>query len=229
MKKICIIGQGGHSNVIKDIITALGSFQIIACLDDKFTTIENREEIIYGPVSMAMELAADPGIWFVIAIGNNEVRKKIVNELGIAAHRYALLVHPDAVISPSAKIGFGTVIMPGAVVNANAYIGNHVIINTHAVIEHDNILSDFTHVSPRAALTGAVIVGEGTHIGAGVTIIPGISIGKWCIIGAGATVIRPVEHFQKVAGTPAKSIKRTFHQGTASPPNGWPNETEFYG
>ena len=60
------------------------------------------------------------------------------------------------VVSPSAKIGSGTVVMASAVINADAEIGNHVIINTNAVVEHDSKISDFVHISPSATLTGAV-------------------------------------------------------------------------
>ena len=36
MKRILIIGAGGHSNVIEDTLVELGLFNEIAFLDDKF-------------------------------------------------------------------------------------------------------------------------------------------------------------------------------------------------
>jgi acetyltransferase EpsM len=36
MNPIVVIGEGGHSKVIQDIIFAVGGYQIIAILDDKY-------------------------------------------------------------------------------------------------------------------------------------------------------------------------------------------------
>lgn len=204
MKEICIIGLGGHSKVIKDIILSLNSYEIIAYLDDRFDSLEHKEGVIYGPVSSAKKLASKSNTLFVIAIGNNVVRKRIVEELSLPSENYAVLVHPSAIVSPSASIGFGTVIMPRSVINANTTIGNHTIINTGAIVEHDNNIADFAHISPNATLTGTIKVGEGTHIGAGATVIPNTTIGSWSVVGAGATVTRDVLANKKVMGIPAK-------------------------
>nr|WP_316571712.1 acetyltransferase [Neobacillus sp. YIM B06451] len=209
MIKLCIIGQGGHSKVVEDIALSLDEYTIAARLDDKFKCVEEKDGVLYGPIILAKELSLnDKSMKFVLAVGNNEARKKISGELSLPLERYAVLAHPTAVVSMSAKIGNGTVIMPNCIVNAAATVGNHAILNTGSVIEHDTILGDYTHVSPNAALTGGVGVGEGTQIGVGATVIPGIQIGDWCMVGAGATVINPVNNFETVAGTPAKPITK---------------------
>ncbi len=209
MKKLCIIGQGGHSKVVEDIVLSLDDYTITARLDDNYKYVEKKDGVLYGPIFLANELAlSEESMMFIIAVGDNEARKKISVELSLPLERYAVLAHPAAVISLSARIGNGTVIMPNCIVNASASVGNHAILNTGSVIEHDTILRDYTHVSPNAALTGGVCVGEGTQIGVGATVIPGIRIGDWCMVGAGATVINPVNHFETVAGTPAKPINK---------------------
>ena len=207
MKEICIVGLGGHSKVIRDIILSLNSYKIVAYLDDKFDCLEYREEAIYGPISSAKKLTSESDILFIVAIGNNVVRKRIIDEINLPSTKYAVLVHPSAIVSPSTSIGYGTVIMPGSVINANTIVGNHAIINTGAIVEHDNNIADFAHISPNATLTGTVRVGEGTHIGAGATVIPNTTIGSWSVVGAGATVTRDVLANKKVIGTPAKSVE----------------------
>jgi acetyltransferase EpsM len=204
--KICIIGQGGHSKVIIDIINSLNEYDIIAHIDDKFSAIEKKGSIIYGPISLSKQLAKDAEVKFIIAIGDNKIRKGIAEKLNLKVDKFATLIHPSAIISPSAHIGFGTVIMPLVVVNAYSFIGNHVILNTSSVIEHDNQISNYVHISPNSTLTGLVKVKEGTHIGASVTVIPQIQIGKWSIIGAGTTIIRKVEDYKKIVGNPPKEI-----------------------
>ncbi|QOR73662.1 acetyltransferase [Cruoricaptor ignavus] len=140
----------------------------------------------------------------VISIGNNHVRRKIVERLNF---NYISLIHPNAVISCYSEVGVGTVIMANAIVNPAAQIGRHCIINTAAVVEHDCIIDDYVHISPNAALAGGVKIGENTHIGIGACIIQGVKVGKNCIVGAGTVIIRDVPDNCTVVGNPAKPIK----------------------
>ncbi|MCS7461033.1 acetyltransferase [Paenibacillus doosanensis] len=213
--ELAVIGEGGHSKVILDLIRAEESYSLTAILDDKYDSLMLRDGVYVGPVASAFRLLKHmAGLKFVVAIGNNEVRKSIVSRLGLSNEHYVSLVHKTAVISKSASIGQGTVIMANTIVNADAHVGNHSIINTGAIIEHDNRIGDFVHVAPKATLTGAVIAREGTMIGAGATIIPGKNIGDWAVIGAGATVISDIPSHCTAVGTPAKVLtKPLFAEG----------------
>ncbi|WP_078432588.1 acetyltransferase [Metabacillus halosaccharovorans] len=202
---IVIIGNGGHSKVVKDIILSNEKLHIVGYLDEKFEGFLNEEEIFYGPIS-AYQFLIDmfDEIKFIIAIGHNQTRKQIVNKMDLEENLYMTPVHPSAIISPSAKIGKGTVVMANAVINADAFIGDHVIVNTGSIIEHDSRVNDFAHISPNATLTGCVQLGEGVHIGAGATLIPNVEVGDWSTIGAGATVINAVPSNVTAVGIPAK-------------------------
>ncbi|MEH7336800.1 acetyltransferase [Neobacillus drentensis] len=213
MKNIAIIGEGGHSKVIKDIIRAGQQYEVIAIFDDKYERLTD-DGMFYGPILSVHDLLEKECFKVVIAIGNNKVRQRIVDVLGLDSKQYATLIHPSAIISESATIGNGTVLMPNVVVNADTIIGNHVIINTAAVVEHDNKISDFVHVSPNATLTGSVKVLEGSHVGAGAIIIPGITIGDWSTIGAGSTIINDIPSFSTAVGSPARTINKVTQEVT---------------
>lgn len=207
--KIAVIGKGGHSKVIEDIILSNKEYEIVGYLDDQYEDVTMIDGMYYGPIIAALNLIHFfDDIKFVIAIGNNGVRKAIAGKLGLSDNYYATLIHSHAVVSPSATIGSGTVVMASVVINADVMIGNHVIINTNAVVEHDNKISDFVHISPSATLTGAVIVGEGTHIGAGAVMIPNVEIEEWSVIGAGATVTYHIPANCTAVGVPAKIIRK---------------------
>jgi acetyltransferase EpsM len=202
---IAIIGQGGHSKVIQDLISLNSQFHIVAYLDDKFEELLMKEDTLIGPIFSAkaiIEIFED--VKFIIAIGNNHTRKSIADKLKLPNECYLTLVHPTATVSNSAKIGRGSVVMAHSVINADTHIGEHTIINTSSVVEHDNHLGSFVHVSPNATLTGAVKIEDGVHIGAGATIIPNVEIGEWAVIGAGATVIQSIPSHCTAVGVPAK-------------------------
>lgn len=207
MRSIVVIGAGGHSKVIRDIINATHLYKIIAILDDKYKDVTIKGSIRFAPITYSLDLIKEIKPAFVIAIGNNVIRKKIATKLIEQGAELPVLVHPTAVVSSSTKLGAGTVVMPKSVINADCVIGEQVIINSAAVIEHDNTIESYCHISPGSILTGNVKVGEGTHIGAGTTVVPGKRIGKWSIIGAASTIIHDIPDKVTVVGTPGKIIK----------------------
>lgn len=196
-----IYGASGHARVIIDII--LSKKEEIDDVYDVNPKIKNISG--YKVVHSTQEL--DTRIPSVIAIGNNRIRRQVADSA--EGEFVPFLAHPTSVISPSSKIGEGTVIMPLAAINSQVLIGRHCIINTGAVVEHDSILEDFVHISPKAAVAGNVRIGEGSHIGTGAVVIPGIAIGKWTTIGAGSVIIRDVPDYATVVGNPGRIVGTT--------------------
>lgn len=204
---VILIGDSGHARVIADNVTSTGN-RVIARLDDKYSKLFKQDGCWLGPVSEVQGLIEQESAKVIIAIGSNPIRKKIVDRLNLQDNDYATIVHKEAIISPSASIGHGSVVMPGVIVNAAAVIGSHVILNTRLVIEHDCLVDDYAHVSPGALITGGVSIHEGVHVGAGATVIPTKSIGQWSVIGAGSVVIDDIDDFSTAVGVPAKVIKK---------------------
>ncbi len=187
-----LFGASGHGKVIKEILEVCGE-TVEAFIDDNpFITEIAGVMVLHDKVSLAP---------VIVSIGDNAVRKEIVCRL---TGPFGVAIHPSAVVSPSAKIGEGTVIMAGAVVNADAIIGKHCIINTGASIDHECVVGDYCHIAPHATLCGQVHVGEGTLVGVGSCVIPCINIGVWCIVGAGAAVINNISDNMTVKGVPAR-------------------------
>lgn len=207
MKEIIVIGAGGHSSVIIEIIESMidsgQKLKIKGILDDekisKFMGYKILDKIDNA------KLYNNEDTEYIIAIGNNHVRKKISNKFKDL--KYFIAIHPSAIVSKSAFINEGTVVMPRSIINASSEIGSHVIINTGAIIEHDNKIGDFSHISPGATLCGGVIIGEETHIGANSTIIQYKSVGSRTVIGAGSTVINDIASNVVSVGCPAKLKK----------------------
>lgn len=206
MIEIVIVGDGGHSKVVQEVIAALKEYKIIAVLDDKYSSAQKKGCLLYGPLSLSHTVIKRGNRKVFVAIGDNRTRLRIVERLGLSNDQYVSLVHPSSIVSCSATIGVGTVVMPNCVIQPHAKIGNHSIINTGSIIEHDSIIEDYVHISPNATLTGNVIVRQGSHVGAGATVIPGKEVGEWSIVGAGATVIRNVPSRQTVVGSPARVL-----------------------
>ena len=54
--KLAIIGQGGHSKVIQDIVLAIKGIEIVGYLDDKYENSYLQQGIYYGPILSAKKL-----------------------------------------------------------------------------------------------------------------------------------------------------------------------------
>ncbi|PYZ95361.1 acetyltransferase [Salipaludibacillus keqinensis] len=206
---LVLVGQGGHSKVLTDIANRDGTVKVIGYLDDIHKSMYIEQDVFYAPLSFAPVIRQTfQEVKWIIGVGHNEIRKKIVETLQLEPEDYTTLIHPSAEISPSATLGVGTVVMANAVINADSTVGHHAIINSGAIIEHDNRVGDYVHLSPHATLTGNVVIEEGVHLGANSTVIPGKTIGEWSVIGAGSTVIHSIPPFITAVGVPAKVKKK---------------------
>ena len=191
-----LYGASGHAKVIIDILDASRE-KIDGLVDDNPEVIQ-----LQGyPVSHGAK-GLSP---FIVSIGVNAIRKKVVEKLYGAD--FGKAIHPSAVISPFASIGAGTVVMQGAIIQADTQIGKHCIINTGASVDHECIIGDYAHISPHSTLCGNVQIGDGSWIGAGTTVIPGVKIGRWSVVGAGSVVTKDIPDGVLVVGNRCKIIK----------------------
>jgi sugar O-acyltransferase (sialic acid O-acetyltransferase NeuD family) len=170
MKDIVIYGASGHGKVIADIIEKSGG-RVRAFVDDDESLWDRS---FFGlPLWQGMEVllrrlkGEDAGFSVIVAMGQNEVRRKVVEKLETAGAWFAKAVHPSACVARGVEIGEGSVLMANAAVNPGSRIGKHCIINTAATVDHDCIIGDYVHLSPGAHLGGTVHVGRESWLGVG--------------------------------------------------------------
>jgi acetyltransferase EpsM len=199
MENIAIIGAGGHAKIIVDLINELNIYKIIGFYDD------SQKAKLYDIKYLGNTKNIDETIEnVIIAIGNDELRKKIYEENKDL--KWCSLIHPSSKVSKHATIFPGTVVCAGAVIQTDVIIGKHCIINTNCNIDHESIIGNFTSISPSATICGQVNIGNSAFIGANATIIQNIKIGNNSIIGAGSVIINNVNNDCKVVGNPGRTI-----------------------
>lgn len=195
--KVYLYGASGHAKVVLDIVSK-AYYEVPFLIDDN----PNIKTLSGIPVHCSAQDVSP----VIVTVGDCKIRRKIVKELG--NREYLTVVHPQAIIADSVKLGFGTVVMAGTILNPYATIGDHCIINTGASIDHDCKIHNFVHIAPHCTLCGEVEVGEGTWVGAGTTVIQGIHIGEDCFIGAGSVVVKDIPDGCLCYGNPCKIIKK---------------------
>ncbi len=208
MKKIILLGGGGHARVLIDLIRVCNEYDIAGILDQQ---IEKGTEVsgisVLGSDDMLSELF-DKGIKDAcIAVGSikdNSKRRMLYEKVKQIGFSVPALIHPKAVIARDLQISEGVQITAGSVIQTGSSIGENTIINTCAVIDHDNKVGRHVHICPGAVVSGGCIIDDGAFIGAGATVIQGIRIGKNAIVAAGSVVIKDVPDNSTVIGVPAK-------------------------
>ncbi len=204
-----VIGSGGHAKVVVDALLSMGRApEGITDADPARTGANVLGVPIIGDDS-ALD-ALDPGsVELVLGIGTigpNSPRQKITAAFEAKGFRFAIVIHPSAVICHEVEIGAGAQVLAGAVVHPGSRIGNGAIINFGARVDHDCVIGDFTHIAPGVTLSGSTHIGSNVHIGTGASAIQGLQIGDGALIAAGACVVKNVDAGARVAGVPAKVL-----------------------
>ncbi|NJL61125.1 MAG: acetyltransferase [Methylacidiphilales bacterium] len=210
---IYLYGCGGHAKVILDILCKQGR-KVAAFVDDNppigFTHIHGIPVKKNVPETLA-EIECDRSQW-IVAIGNNPIRRRIVEKLDNCGYSFTTAIHPSAQIACGIEIGSGTVIMANSVINTDSIIGNHVIVNTGATIDHDCIIGNYSHIAPGCRLCGKIKLGEGVFLGVGTKVIPNINIEEYATCGAGSVVVKSLPSLCLAYGCPAKVVQTNYSQ-----------------
>src|SRR5690606_10242992 len=115
MRRLAILGASGHGKVVAEAALA-SDWDAVDFYDDAWPGKRRIGKWVISGDTAA--LLKDPGGFdgVIVAIGNNGIRMKKIWQLQAAGLLLATIVHPAAVISPSARLGEGTVVMGGVVV-----------------------------------------------------------------------------------------------------------------
>lgn len=200
--RLIIIGAGGHGKVCADIADAMGLWNEIIFLDDQEKAQINGFNVDY-PINIEKWAK---GSDFFVAIGDETIREKFLNELKSISANIVNLIHPSVIMSKHVGLGVNIVIMPGCVVNVNTEIKDGVIVNTGTIVDHDCSINSYAHLAPGVRLAGSVFVGSHTWIGIGSTVINNIHITDHVLIGAHSLILNNIENSGTYYGVPVKSV-----------------------
>ena len=185
MKKVILVGGGGHCKSCIDVIENENYYRIVGIIDKKKDKKFLLSYKIFPQSYLNKKLIKNNYAFVTVGhVRNYNIRVKLFNRLKNLGFKIPTIISPSAYISKHAVIGEGTIVMHGAIVNAGAVIGNNCIINTNALIEHDVVIGDHTHISTEATINGGVVIKNKVFIGSRSIIKDNITIGEHSIIGA---------------------------------------------
>lgn len=158
---LLILGAGSQGHVVRETAEAIGIFEKIAFLDDNLElpgvldTLSNYRNYLEAfPVAF-------------VAIGDNQLRRTLIERLEQAGFIVPVLRHPTATISPTAKAGAGTIFEAKTIVNASVNIGKGVILASASIIDHGATVGDYVHLAAGAMVQKGAKVPDGIKVSSG--------------------------------------------------------------
>ncbi len=205
MKKIILIGGGGHCKSCIDIIEKTKNFEIVGIIDLK-EKVNSKvfDYSVIGTDEDIMKLSKLTDYFFITMgqIGKPKKRKELFNYLKKSQLPIATIVSPHAVIGKGVSIGDGSIIMHNAIINTEAKIGENCIINSRALVEHESEVGDSCHISTGVILNGEVKVGCDCFIGSNVTVNLQVSIADNTIVGSSSLITKSISSSGVYKGVP---------------------------
>lgn len=137
-KSLLILCAGQFGMITKEIAEAVG-YEKIGFLDDYVPDV-------LGKLTEYRKFVTEYSD-AIVAADSITLRMDYLEKLRIVGYHIPTLVHPTAFVSPSVKIGEGTIIQAKAAINTGCTIGKGCIISMSANINHHTKIGDYCHIA----------------------------------------------------------------------------------
>ncbi|MCW7471417.1 NeuD/PglB/VioB family sugar acetyltransferase [Leptospira kanakyensis] len=191
MEELVLVGGGGHSKSVIDVIRKEGRYEIIGIVDSQLPIGSFVLDVeVIGDDTSLLDLSKKFKNFHITVgqIHSNAVRRKIANQLLDLNVELPNIISPKANVSTYSVLGKSITIMHQATIQADARIGDFTIINDHALVEHDVHVGQFCHIATGAIVNGNVLIGDNVFIGSGAVIVQGSKIPDGTFIKANQVV-----------------------------------------
>lgn len=214
--RIVVIGASGFGRESLDVLAAMkesgSNIEIIGVVDDNpsqvnLARLEQRQVQFLGTISDLLN-RSQRNLYYVLGIGNPEIRAKLVEMVESAGLIAFTAIHPKAILGTNVSISSGAVICSGAVISTNVNLGKQVHVNPNVTIGHDTDIGDYTSINPGAVVSGEVKIGKNVLVGAASAILQQLSVDDESTIGAMALVTKDVPKGVVVKGIPGKWLEK---------------------
>ncbi len=167
MTRLLIVGAGGYACAVIELAQALGGYELVGLVDDRWPALPALRGLpVLGRLADLQNLRGQADA-AVLAIGDNAARQAAFSAAQAAGYALPNLVHPRAVVSPSAVLGRGLTVMAGAIIGAEARVDDGAIVNAGAVLDHHAQVGACARLGVGACLAGGAVLLPGASLAAG--------------------------------------------------------------
>lgn len=206
--KIAFIGYGAFGKQLDQLLTETKS-PYSSCNKYFFDDYAYADHIMGARPFADYSQPQYDDCFFVVALGYIHLTKKdqIIRDLRMKGRRLLSIIHPSAIISPSAHIDEGVVIYSGCIVDMNVRIHSGCILYNGCTVAHDTELESSCFLAPRVTIAGCTHVYARTFLGVSTSVANALTIGQDCQIGAGSLVQESLPDSTSGIGNPLHLLK----------------------
>lgn len=188
MKRLLIVGAGGHGRSVAEAVLAAGKYELVGFVDDAASDLQHVWDLPVFGATVDLANYREYADAAIVAIGSNRLREELQQRLYAAGFELATVVHPKAIVSPRAVVGAGCAIMAGAIVGTEAHLGTGVIVNCGVVVDHHCRVEDFGHLGVNAGMAGGAVLGRGAWMQAGSVLGYDVKIEAGVVLAPGTAL-----------------------------------------
>ena len=149
-----------------------------------------------------------PGDRLLLAIGIPYVRRTVAESLLAKGAEFLTLIHPTAIVTPSATIGLGSILCPFSLASDSCRLGRFSLMNYHSSLGHDATAGDFSVLSPYATLGGHAHIEDDVFLGLHSSVGPGKTVGARSKVSANSCVLATAPADSIIYGVPGRIVRR---------------------
>ena len=169
-----------------------------------------------GVVSTPDDYRPEPGDGLLLAIGVPYARRQVAESLLARGGNFLTLIHPTAIVAPSAIIGAGSILCPYSIASDSCRLGRFVLMNFHSSLSHDATAGDFSVLSPYATLGGYAHIQDDVFLGLHASVGPGRTVGARSKVSANSCVLATAQPDTIVFGVPGRITPRIAIDASAN-------------
>lgn len=202
--RIVLAGAGEFAEEVTELADACG-YEVVAWIEGADPGRAGRPG--EPPVIWVEDQAGfEPDLPVAPAIGTVK-RRALMERLMSEGRPLATIVHPSAIVAPSAVIEEGCVVARGAIIGPFARVGAGTIVTGAVLIGHHVDIGPHSFLGQGANVAGYVVTGPEVTIALGSIVREHQRIGAGATVGAGALVLHDVPDATTVIGIPARPMR----------------------
>lgn len=213
LKNIAIYGAGGFGREVACTINKINEIEPTWNLVGFFDDGVEKGKVVshFGPVLGGMqELNAwQSKINVVVAIGNPNTVKKVVEKIDNANVEFPNLIHPETHYSDKEtfSIGKGNVVQRNCTFSCDVTIGDFNVFNGSVTLGHDVKVGNFNSFMPAVRISGEVTMGDCNFFGVNSIVLQLLKIKNGVRLAAGSVLMTKPKENSLYIGVPAKREK----------------------
>jgi len=201
-RRIIIVGAGGFGREV--LLWARDAWPNHAAKIAGFLSADASLLVPLPIIADPASFTPEPGDALLLAIGVPEVRRHVAEDLESRRSQFLTLIHPTAIVAPTATIGTGSILCPYSIVSDAAQVGRFTLLNYHTSLGHNATTGDFAVLSPYATLGGAAHIGDDVFLGLHASVGPSKRVGARSKVSANSCALTNAPVDSLVFGAPGR-------------------------